>query len=66
MTYEAPACPECGHPLNSGGLVSATREDDGQRICRTLWRFPQGHVWWRWMDRPTEPLQMCPFSNLFR
>ncbi len=66
MTSDAPACPECGRPMRSGGFVLSRREDDGRRTCRTLWRCAGGHVWWRWADRPEEPLEVCPVPALFR
>lgn len=66
MSDDAPACPECGRPMRSGGLVLAQRPDDGRRTCRSLWRCAGRHVWWRWADRPEEPLVTCPFPGLFR
>ncbi|MFD7713079.1 dehydrogenase [Streptomyces sp. NPDC059785] len=66
MTDTGPACPECSQPMTSGGFVLAKREDDGRRICRTLLRCAGRHVWWRWADRPEEPLEGCPVPELFR
>jgi hypothetical protein len=31
MTSGVPACPECGQPMKSGGLVLSKREDDDRR-----------------------------------
>ncbi|MFF9406579.1 dehydrogenase [Streptomyces anandii] len=66
MTDEAPACPECSQPMKFGGFVLVGREDDGRRTCRALWRCTGRHVWWRWADRPEEPLETCPMPELFR
>lgn len=66
VTEEAPACPECGHPMKSGGLVLSRREDDRRRVCRALWRCRNRHLWWGWADRPDEPLETCPAPELFR
>lgn len=48
------------------GIVLSKREDDGRRTCRTLWRCTGRHVWWRWADRPNEPLEVCPVPELLR
>ncbi|WP_079078635.1 dehydrogenase [Streptomyces sp. DSM 15324] len=66
MTHHAPACPDCGLPMESGGLVLSGRDDDGRRACRSLWRCAGRHVWWGWADRPEEPLEVCPVPQLFR
>ncbi|MFF3464888.1 dehydrogenase [Streptomyces sp. NPDC001984] len=66
MTSDAPACPECGQPMKSGGFVLSEREDDGRRTCRSLWKCVDRHVWWGWADRPDEPLEVCPVPGLFR
>ncbi|MFJ6908299.1 dehydrogenase [Streptomyces griseoluteus] len=65
ITADAPACPECGQPLQAGGLVLAKRVDDGQRVCRSLWRCPGRHTWWSWVDRPEEGLEVCPVPGFF-
>ncbi|EDY56155.1 dehydrogenase [Streptomyces sviceus ATCC 29083] len=65
MTDDALACPECSRPLAAGGLV-LSRRDDGQRVCRSLWRCAAWHTWWRWTDRPEEPLEVCAAPELFR
>ncbi|GLX52436.1 hypothetical protein Shyhy01_53860 [Streptomyces hygroscopicus subsp. hygroscopicus] len=65
MAEDAPACPECGQPLKRGGFVLA-RGDDGQRACRSLWQCADRHTWWRQVERPEEPLQVCPAPELFR
>lgn len=62
----SPACPGCGRPLKSGGLVLSRREGGGERACRGLWRCEQGHVWWRWADDPGQSLEECPHPGLFR
>ncbi|MGQ4419798.1 group II intron reverse transcriptase/maturase [Streptomyces sp. SAS_269] len=41
-------------------------EDDGRRTCRALWRCTGRHVWWRWADRPEDPLETCPVAELLR
>ncbi|MFJ4323599.1 dehydrogenase [Streptomyces tricolor] len=66
MTDDAPACPECSQPMKFGGFLLAKREDDGRRTCRALWKCAGRHVWWRWADRPEEPLEACPMPELFR
>ncbi len=66
MTSDAPDCPECRQPMESGGLVLSGREDDNRRACRALWRCPERHIWWNWADRPDEPLDACPVPELFR
>ncbi len=66
MTSDGPTCSDCGQPMKSGGFVLSEREDDGRRICRVLWRCAGRHVWWRWADRPGEPLEVCPVPGLFR
>ncbi|WP_340379029.1 dehydrogenase [Streptomyces sp. SS7] len=66
MTDHAPACPDCGLPMESGGLVLSGRDDDGRRACRSLWRCAGRHVWWGWADRSGEPLEVCPVPQLFR
>ncbi|MEU4087714.1 dehydrogenase [Streptomyces aureus] len=66
MSDDVPDCPECGRPMRSGGLVLSGREDDGRRACRSVWKCPDRHVWWRWADRPDGPLEVCPVPQLFR
>ncbi|MFF9769949.1 dehydrogenase [Streptomyces sp. NPDC014636] len=66
MNNDAPACPECSQPMESGGLVLSEREDDGRRTCRSLWRCADRHVWWNWTDRQDEPFEVCPVPGLFR
>ncbi|MFD8676792.1 dehydrogenase [Streptomyces seoulensis] len=63
---DVPACPTCGLPMEAGGLVLSKRVDDGQRVCRLLWRCGRRHVWWGWVDRPEEGLEVCPVPELFR
>ncbi|KMS90568.1 MULTISPECIES: hypothetical protein [Streptomyces] len=63
---DAPTCPKCGDLMQFGGFVLVKREDDGRRACRVLWRCTGRHVWWRWGDRPEEPLEACPMPELFR
>ncbi|MFF4183821.1 dehydrogenase [Streptomyces sp. NPDC001691] len=66
MIDENPACPECGRTTTFGGLVLFKREEDGLRVCRALSKCPGRHVWWRWADRPDEPLEACPTPEVFR
>ncbi|TKT06048.1 dehydrogenase [Streptomyces galbus] len=66
MSNEAPVCPECGGVMKSGGLVLCTREDDGRRTCRAVWRCGGRHVWWRWADRADSPWERCPVPGAFR
>ncbi|MEV6649098.1 dehydrogenase [Streptomyces sp. NPDC051219] len=67
MSSESPpACPECDQPMKSGGFVLCGREDDGKRICRMLWRCPKRHLWWKWADRPEDPLELCPYPQIFQ
>lgn len=65
MADDALSCPECRQPLKSGGLVLVKRDDDGRRACRSLWRCADRHTW-RWVDRPEEPLEVCPVPQVFR
>lgn len=62
----ASPCPACGGPLTSGGMVLSKREDDGQRVCRMLFRCVDRHVWWRWADQSADELEPCPHPQLFR
>ncbi|AWW42903.1 dehydrogenase [Streptomyces cadmiisoli] len=66
MTSGFRECPECGRPMRPGGLVLARREDDGRRMCRSLWACASRHVWWKWVDAPSEPFEICPWLQLFR
>ncbi|GHB67810.1 hypothetical protein GCM10010331_64690 [Streptomyces xanthochromogenes] len=66
MIDKAPDCPECGEDMKSGGLVLCLREDDGLRVCRSLWKCPGRHLWWRWADRLDDPWEVCPLPQLFR
>lgn len=66
ITDDVPACPACEQPLQTGGLVLSKRVDDGQRVCRSLWRCAGRHTWWGWVDRPEEGLEVCPVPGLFR
>lgn len=59
-----PVRPQCGEPLTAGGLVLCRREDD-ERACRSVWSCSSRHVWWRWADRPSAPLEHCPHPGLF-
>ncbi len=61
-----PVCPECSRPMRSGGSVLSGRQDDGRRACRSLWSCAGRHLWWKWADRPEEPLEACPLPELFR
>lgn len=66
MTSDLPACPECGQPMKSGGLVLSQGEDDGRRVCRSLGKRTKQHVWWGWADRTDESVEICPVPQLFR
>ncbi|WP_367322243.1 dehydrogenase [Streptomyces sp. HUAS ZL42] len=66
MTSPPPTCPRCRTAMKYGGLVLCGREDDGRRVCRTLWRCSRRHLWWAWADRPEAPLEPCPHPELFR
>ncbi|MFE7331956.1 dehydrogenase [Streptomyces sp. NPDC057565] len=63
---DAPTCPECSQAMQFGGFVLCVREDDGKRTCRALWKCNSRHVWWKWADRPDEPLEVSPMPELFR
>lgn len=57
-----PGCPERASETAYGGLVLVARED-GRRACRSLWRCPARLHWWRWTDRPDDPLEPCPLQR---
>ncbi|MFC8295046.1 dehydrogenase [Streptomyces sp. NPDC057242] len=58
-------CPDCDRPMEWKGFALFTREEDGKRFCRSLWRCQQDRtLWWHWADRQDEPLELCPFSDL--
>lgn len=59
-------CPECDRPMESKGYVLCLREEEGKRVCRSLWRCPERTLWWHWADRQDEQLERCPFPNLVR
>ncbi|MFE4615799.1 dehydrogenase [Streptomyces sp. NPDC056747] len=59
-------CPDCGRPMEWKGLVLSKREEDDQRVCRSLWRCQDRTLWWHWADREDDPLELCPFPNLVR
>ncbi|MBP5942164.1 dehydrogenase [Streptomyces sp. LBUM 1476] len=63
---EQPGCPDCGRALRSLGLVLSLRDADKKRVCRHAWKCSAGHFWWHWADRPAEPLDVCPYPQLFR
>jgi hypothetical protein len=46
-------------------LVLAHREEDGKRVCRGVWQCADRHLWWSWADRPGDPLEPCPYPDLF-
>ncbi|MFD0428979.1 dehydrogenase [Streptomyces zhihengii] len=50
--------------MRCGAFVLSEREDDGKRVCRTVWGCPEGHVWWLWADRPEGPPEPCPDPGL--
>lgn len=52
--------------MRFGGFVLCGREDDGKRVCRSVWKCAGRHTWWGWADRPDEPLEICPMPELFR
>ncbi|MFE5816810.1 dehydrogenase [Streptomyces sp. NPDC056479] len=62
-----PTCPRCGAALGFGGFVLAGRSaSDGRRTCRVLWGCPERHVWWKWADRDSDPLEPCPHPQMYR
>ncbi|MFF3563041.1 dehydrogenase [Streptomyces sp. NPDC002574] len=66
MITDTPFCPGCSQRMKDGGLAVFKREDDGRRVCRSLWKCTHRHVWWKWADRPDEPWEACPWPQLFR
>ncbi|GAA3058541.1 dehydrogenase [Streptomyces roseofulvus] len=48
------------------GYVLCLREEDEERVCRSLWRCPDRVLWWHWVDRQGEPLERCPIPQLVR
>jgi hypothetical protein len=40
------------------------REEDDRRTCRVVWGCSNQHVWWKWADRPTAELELCPYPDL--
>jgi len=40
------------------------REEDDRRTCRVVWGCSNQHVWWKWADRPTAELEVCPYPDL--
>ncbi|MFE5495186.1 dehydrogenase [Streptomyces virginiae] len=65
MGGNVPTCPECAQGMKFGGFVLCRREDDGERVCRGVWKCPTPHVWWNWADRPHEALEACPMPEMF-
>ncbi|WP_426675226.1 dehydrogenase [Streptomyces krungchingensis] len=59
-----PICPVCKGQLKAGPFLLCRREDDGRRTCRLIWGCSNQHVWWKWADRPYEPLEPCPYPDL--
>ncbi|CAG6392669.1 dehydrogenase [Streptomyces cocklensis] len=64
-TGPAPRCPSCDGPVTFTALVLAHREEDGKRVCRGVWQCADRHLWWSWADRPGDPLEPCPYPDLF-
>ncbi|MFG2820256.1 dehydrogenase [Kitasatospora sp. NPDC048365] len=62
---DRPRCPECKEPLALRAMALSKRAEDGQRVCRGVWGCDQRHVWWKWADRPADPLEICPYPDLF-
>jgi hypothetical protein len=63
-TEPAPLCPECKGPLKVGAMALCHREDDDRNACRMVWRCSNHHIWWKWADRPSVPLEPCPYPDL--
>lgn len=56
-----PVCPHCASEPKQVILELTDRADDGRRVCRQVIECPRGHGrFWRWQDRPTEPLLPVP------
>jgi hypothetical protein len=58
-----PSIASFGH--RSKAITCPRDRKPGRRTCRALWRCTGRHVWWRWADRPEEPLEACPMPELF-
>lgn len=63
-TESVPTCPQCGGPLTAGAMALCHREEDDRRTCRVVWGCSNQHVWWKWADRPTAELELCPYPDL--
>ncbi|MGW3592487.1 dehydrogenase [Streptomyces fungicidicus] len=63
-TESVPTCPECGGPLKAGAMALCHRDEDDRRVCRMVWGCSGRHVWWKWADRPADPLELCPYPDL--
>lgn len=63
-TESVPTCPQCGGPLKAGAMALCHREEDNRRTCRVVWGCSNQHVWWKWADRPTAELELCPYPDL--
>ncbi|MDX3071109.1 dehydrogenase [Streptomyces sp. NPDC088354] len=61
---KGPVCPRCGGRLVAGAMALCHREEDDRRICRIVWGCANRHVWWKWADRPSAPLEPCPYPDL--
>ena len=59
-----PTCPQCGGLLKAGAMALCHREEDDRRTCRVVWGCSNNHVWWKWADRPTAELELCPYPDL--
>jgi hypothetical protein len=60
-----PTCPLCDRLLKAGAFVLCRRDDDDRHTCRVVWGCSEQHVWWKWADRPSGPLELCPHPDLF-
>lgn len=63
-TESVPICPQCGGPLRAGAMALCHREEDDRRTCRVVWGCSNQHIWWKWADCPTAPLELCPYPDL--
>lgn len=63
-TESVPTCPQCGGPLKAGAMALCHRQEDDRRTCRLVWSCSNQHVWWKWADRPTAELELCPYPDL--
>lgn len=44
-------------------MVLSRREEDGMRVCRSVWQCGDRHLWWNWSDRLDAALEVCPYPQ---